>query len=252
MLYNEIWNEIRQHIPFFKYPYHYTFHINEYSCKFIISDPIDEYRIVKFGGEESLLSRVLNSLEEDDIFFDIGSNIGLYSISAAKKVARVIAFEPDSEIRARLLENICINTADNIDIIDWAVSDDKETRFLYSNGAGGYSPSLFEIKGRFKGHKTILCNSIDNAIAENTLPVPTAIKIDIEGAENLALFGMNKLLVSRESPRIIFIEIHPLFLREFNSSSIETIQFLESCGYQCEYQVHRDDEVHCMFIKEPR
>ncbi|KKG09817.1 hypothetical protein EO98_01285 [Methanosarcina sp. 2.H.T.1A.6] len=250
---NGIWNEIRQRIPRFKYPYTCSSSVNHDSvCKFIINDPIEEYRIVKFGDEKSFLDKFLDYIQKDDVFFDIGSNIGLYSIYAAKKVVKVISFEPDDEIRVRLVKNISINNAKNISVIDWAVSDIEETRSLYSDGTGGYSPSLCEIKGRFKGHKTISCNSIDNAIRDKILPIPTVIKIDIEGAEYLALRGMNKLLVSKKSPRIIFIEIHPLFLKDFNSSSDETIHFLESCGYKLEYKNCRDNEIHCIFIKEPQ
>lgn len=251
LLGSKAWKLIRKCVPSFKYPYRYISSINSNdNCVFFIKDPIDEYRIVKFGDEEYFLSLVLDNLKRDDIFFDIGSNIGLYSIYAAKKCANVVAFEPDHEIRSRLLENIEINNLNNLKVVDWAVSNIKETRLLYSDGTAGYSPSLCEIKGRFKGSKKAVCNSIDNGISEGILPIPSAIKIDIEGAEYLALCGMNKLLLSKKPPRIIFIEIHPLFLQEFKSSSDEVIHFLESCGYTCKYENHRDNEIHAIFIKE--
>lgn len=75
------------------------------------------------------------------------------------------------------------------------------------------------------------------------------LKIDIEGAEYFALCGMNQLLLSEKKPRFIFIEIHPLFLEEINISVDDVIGVLESCGYICESKKCRDDEMHCVFIK---
>ena len=112
---------------FSKYPYEYKSSINSvHECRFWIEDPVDEYRIVRFGDEEDNLSMVLNNLTFDDVFFDIGSNIGLYSIYAAKVCKNVIAFEPDNDIRGRLVKSIKLNNLANVQVIDWAVSNKNE------------------------------------------------------------------------------------------------------------------------------
>jgi len=79
--------------------------------------------------------------------------------------------------------------------------------------------------------------------------LPTLVKIDIEGAEILALRGMNKLLSSKDAPRYLFIELHPDFLKGFRSSIEECVTIIESFGYVAEYSRSRADQFHYIYRK---
>jgi FkbM family methyltransferase len=231
-----------------KYPY--DIKLNSFGteqCKFRINNPIESYRIEQFGDEKEFTQLIINELRFGDIFFDIGANVGLVTVHAAKKCKFVYSFEPEYKIRERLEKNIQMNSLKNVKIIDWAVSDKKDQVCLFSDGVEGRSPSLRNEGGRKS--MIVNCNSIDNAIAEKDMPNPDVIKLDIEGAEAPALKGMMNLLSSEHAPRTIFIEVHSTFLQKFNSSEEEILQFLHQLGYSSGYNVVRDEQVHYIFKK---
>lgn len=135
------------------------------------------------------MSSFLGEIKHGDYVYDIGGNIGIFSIHAAKYGENVISFEPDPEFRARLVKNTELNGLQrSIEIMDWAVSNSKGKVTLYTNGASGSSPSLVKVGER--GAVTVKTDSIDNVIDEGLISAPDLIKIDIEGAEILALKGM--------------------------------------------------------------
>jgi FkbM family methyltransferase len=206
------------------------------------------FRARSFGQEEEFLQCVINAISPGDVFFDIGSSIGLYAIHAAMLNAKVVAFEPDPYYRKRLLKNIKINKQEkSIRVIDWAVSDHEGTVVLYTDGVDGNSPSLV-----MDGKRQTVCvptMSIDNAIHTGEIPYPTIIKMDIEGAEMKALLGMNRLLASKVAPRMLFIEFHPEMLNELGSTIDECIRYVESFRYQKTWMQNRAMEIHYIFKK---
>ncbi|MHC4213533.1 MAG: class I SAM-dependent methyltransferase [Planctomycetota bacterium] len=88
---------------------------------------------------------------------------------------------------------------------------------------------------------------MDDIIASGQLPVPTVLKIDIEGAELHALRGMKKLLSSSAKPRLIFIEVHSLFLPQFGGDVTSVLEMLVFNKYKCFYKASRDDQAHYIF-----
>jgi FkbM family methyltransferase len=218
-------------------------------CKFEVTTHVEEGRVVSLGGEEEFIRLFLSEIRPGDVFFDVGSCVGLFALHAAIYGTRVWAFEPDPSYRGRLIRNVIINKLQSsIEVLEWAVSDQKGVANIYTDGLeGNRSPSLNLIGKR----SAIVVNtdSIDNAIADNRLPLPTLVKIDIEGAEILALRGMNKLLISKDAPRCLFIELHPEFLKGFRSSIEECVTIIESVGYVVEYSRSRADQLHYIYRK---
>lgn len=215
---------------------------------FEVPTDMEHYRAISLGDEESFMGLVLSSLNASDIFYDIGSCIGLYAIHAAKQGASVVAFEPDPSYRQRLVRNIKINKVSRkVKVVDWAVSNTKGNVKLFTDGTNGVSPSLVRVGNR--GSVTVKSDTIDNAVRTGALPVPTIIKMDIEGAEILALQGMKDLLISAVAPRMIFLEIHPNFLPDFDSSSEACIKLLNSFGYLEVNNVTRHDQIQAVYQK---
>jgi FkbM family methyltransferase len=215
-------------------------------CKFEATTRVEEGRVVGLGDEEDFIRLLLAEIQPGDVFFDVGSCVGIYALHAAILGVRVVAFEPDPSYRRRLLKNIRLNKLQGrIQVVEWAVSDRTGTATLYTNGVEGRSPSLSQV-----GERSAVCvdtDSIDNAIADGRLPYPTMVKIDIEGAEVLALRGMSQLLSSQDSPRCLFIELHPGFLPGFGSSADECMGIIESFGYVREYFHSRAEQLHCIY-----
>lgn len=215
-------------------------------CVFEVPTKMEQYRIKSIGDEKDFFSSVLAKIHPGDVFFDIGANLGLYSIHASKLGASVFAFEPDPSYCKQLQRNIQLNKLKHkVVIVDWAVSDRQGTSTLFTDGIEGRSPSLMQDGER--GSVTVRTNSIDNALQAGQLPRPTIIKMDIEGAEVIALEGMKDLLSSSQAPRYLFIEIHPQFLPRLGSSEDECKRLIRSFGYVEESSVKRQNQTHSTY-----
>lgn len=213
--------------------------------KFFCTSSVEAFRTLKYGDEESALGAFLFLLRDDDVLWDIGASIGLYSIYAAEKVQSVYSFEPDLDIYNRFNENIGLNNLQNkITSFQCAIGGEKGQMELYSDGINGYSPSLKNLE-RHKGNMVkVDVKSIDSLLSEEKLATPTVMKIDIEGAEILALKGAKKLLGSPNRPRILFIEVHPGFLKSYKSNIAEIENLLLENSYHILSTQQRDDQFH--------
>ena len=163
------------------------------------------------------------------IFWDIGANIGLYSIYAAVKFKdiEIIAFEPSTSNTRTLSRNISINNLEGkINIFPLALSD-KENIISYFNEtrfAEGGSMSNFTSNTDYKGEilreneiknkYNIFGTSIDSLIQNNILRVPNYIKIDVDGIEHLILKGAKNLL-NNNNLKELSIEMNPSNLEQY-------------------------------------
>jgi len=220
----------------------------ETGCEFEITTKMEKFRVTGYGDEADTIEKVLSEIKPDDVLYDIGSCVGLYALHAALLGCQVIAFEPDPAYRKRLMRNIKINKlGKKIRVLNRAVSEKPGEVTLYTDGVEGNSPSLRQVGSR--GNVIVKTDAIDNLISKGVIPVPDIIKLDIEGAEILALRGMKNLLTSQKSPRFIFVEFHPEFLPSFNSSVEECEKLIESYGYTRYYESHRSNQLHYIYKK---
>ena len=227
-------------------------------CRFVTTSHLEMLKLASYYGERSFLQLLLEEVKPEDVVYDIGASIGLFSIHAAMAGARVVAFEPIEVFRRRLLEHIALNRLEvSIKVVDWAVSDqdgsaiiDRSTTRLQSTDttkrerADAADGTL-----QYAAAMLVTTRSIDSAILDNTLTAPDVMKIDIEGAEVLALRGMSKLLNSASSPRAIFVELHPGGLAALGSSVDECERILLHAGYRQMIATERADEVHAVYVK---
>src|SRR3989338_2531024 len=145
-------------------------------------------------------------LKPGDVFYDIGANVGAYSLVAAKffngKI-QTYAFEPAFITFNRLCKNIMLNRcAEHIIPLPVALADTSRVdTFYFSNlRPGGTLNVLSEPKGydgeEFKPlfRQTVLAYSLDDLISEFNLPVPQHIKLDIDGQEWRVLEGAKTTL----------------------------------------------------------
>src|SRR5712691_8080567 len=92
---------------------------------FAIPNPLNCFRAETFSTKEPETLEWIDAMEEESVFWDIGANVGLYSIYAAKKKSsRVYAFEPSVFNLELLARNIYLNNlSDKICLVPLAVSD---------------------------------------------------------------------------------------------------------------------------------
>lgn len=163
--------------------------------------------------EPEVAELIHNSLHPGDIFYDIGAHAGYFSLIAAKKVApdgRVFAFDPVPEHVATILEQIELNGIQNIcSVVPLAISDTiGEVSFLIPNCCANAhllkiaAPHIINGPGKVIRVSSV---TLDSFVSDN--PMPTLIKMDIEGAEVEALMGAEKLLSSPKAP-VFLITAH--------------------------------------------
>jgi hypothetical protein len=81
---------------------------------------------------------------------------------------------------------------------------------------------------------------------------PTVLKIDIEGAEILALQGAQRLLRAPDRPRLLFVEAHPEFLPTFGGNLDQLSTLMTDAGYQVLSTRRREDQLHLIALnREP-
>lgn len=162
------------------------------------------------------------------IFWDIGSNIGIYSIYAATTLENieVISFEPSTSNLRILSRNISINNLNNkIKIFHLPLGEDKNkfVKFSERKFNEGESHNSIDENIDFEGKKlnssnsyNLLSTSIDQIIEDKILDIPDYIKIDVDGIEHLILKGGLKLL---KNPKVleIQIEINENYINQLNT-----------------------------------
>ena len=164
---------------------------------------------------------------------DIGANIGYYTLLAAKLVGsygKVYAFEPGPSYYTFLKKNIEANRLSAIvEPFRLAVGDTEKTATLFLRNPT--ASSLFDITS-ITTDKTAIVDviSLDKFFGErNWVPVDI-IKIDIEGAEKIALEGMRSL-VKRNPELKLIIEINPFCLDAAGISSEDLLMLLCELGF---------------------
>jgi FkbM family methyltransferase len=144
-------------------------------------------------------------------FFDIGANVGFFSVIAARLVGpggQVVAFEPLPANARALAHNARLNGFRNLAVRQEALAaSDGEATFLLSA-----EPTWGKLSGAGKppdqqdGETTVAVRRLDNVIERDGLPVPNVMKIDVEGAEVDLLAGAERTL--RERRPVILMELH--------------------------------------------
>lgn len=179
------------------------------------------------GRAESRVQEALAArLRPGMVFYDLGANIGLFSLLAARIVGptgRVYSFEPDTEVVARLRRNVERNGFSNVTVVESGVwSSNEDVRFIPSDSS---SPDRglgrIEIAGGGSG-RLIRCVTLDDFQGD----APDAIKCDVEGAEFAALKGA-EILLRWHRPWII-CEMHSA------ENDRASRGFLSRCGYSLE------------------
>jgi FkbM family methyltransferase len=142
------------------------------STRFIIGSKGELKRVTTFSGEKPVLESFINQIKSSDVVWDIGANIGTYSLFAGPFAEQVVAFEPHLANINRLQENANLTESDT-DIRSIALSKEEGTAYLDVSeeyaGAGGGSVS---VEGSYE---TSLVKGDD------ILPRPDIVKIDVEG-----------------------------------------------------------------------
>ncbi|WP_178917760.1 FkbM family methyltransferase [Natronomonas gomsonensis] len=187
-----------------------------------------ELKRFTFLNEGEILETVISELQPTDIFWDVGANIGLYTCFAAPICDTTIAFEPVPNNANRIKKNLELNDTDAIiERIALGECHDEMSINVDGSKTGGKS-SLASIKNSTESIK-VPVRTGDELTRVDTVPTPSVIKMDIEGAEAMALAGLEETL---PQVRTAFIEVHPKKLKNLGTDIEEVHEMLANAGFR--------------------
>lgn len=164
---------------------------------------------ILFGSklrEKDELDELKNILSKDSVFLDVGANIGYYTLMAASMGARVIAIEPNPVAFERLAFNILANGFDSkVTKFQIGLSDKVGVANLNIPGADIGSASI--VNPAIHG-KTIQINlePLKEVLDKASVKSIEAMKIDVEGMEDLVLFPFYENTSKDRWPKLVIIE----------------------------------------------
>ena len=180
--------------------------------------------------------------------YDVGANVGVYAIRMARLTGakgRVVGIEANPICVQYLRTNILRARLDNVDVLPVALLHKTgETRFTVNYGNSNLG--LSEESGHYGvkvGHQvTVPCFELDRLIATYGLPPPDVVKLDVEGAEHLAVLGMQRTLEEHRPP--LLIELHG------EDCAANTLEVLDRYGYRYRDPASNDELSGAAAVRE--
>lgn len=185
------------------------------------------WRAHSFHEEEPETIAWLDALGPEDVVWDVGANVGMYAVYAAKfRGCRVFAFEPEAQNNALLIENIALNGVGsrclpvNVPLSDHTGFGFLDVRYITKggaynhfadghNGERAYAPPAAETDGRAGPVARQLlygCN-IDSLATDGCFAFPSHLKIDVDGLEADIIDGAVKTLADTRL-RSVLVEVN--------------------------------------------
>lgn len=211
--------------------YSYKITIDDAEALFSIESVAELKRLHSLGGEEDILTDLVSSLTPQDVFYDVGANIGIYTCLAASVLPPecVVAFEPHPENCDRLRRNIRVNGY-AVEIIQAALSDNTGLGHLYEWSREPSEGGHHLVAGQRESTVAVDVIEGDEVKEKWDVPGPTVIKIDVEGAELRVLKGLQRTL-NRLSCRLCYCEIH-LTKADTDELLKDIVHIFEGAGFQ--------------------
>jgi len=155
--------------------------------------------------------------------WDIGTTVGLYNLGASRKATRVIAVEPVAENIRYLERHIAFNGIRNVEVVVAAVASEC--------GQASFSASNNRSTGRLAaGPLKVYVVTLDSLLMK--FGAPDVIKMDVEGAEYLALEGPERCLSGHP---ILFLATHSASLAAQCSGLLHSAGYLSSAVAENEF-----------------
>jgi FkbM family methyltransferase len=209
-------------------------------CRWRVSSKLDLYRISSaWVKEPGTIAWIVDDVRPGDVVWDIGANIGIYSVPLGHRVrgngGRVVAVEPNLVNAASLLTNVVLNgLGDIVQIVAEPIAErsirglmpmktshlqsgKSGVQFVASEGAG----VVLEPHGSV--HRAVRSLSGPELVSL-TRSQPDIIKIDVDGLDLEILRGLQELLTGRTRPRLISVEMR--------SGEPRFVDLMQAVGYR--------------------
>src|SRR5205809_6618149 len=202
---------------------------------YMFLDPTDHIQchLFWYGYYEKELGDLLKKMRRpNDVFIDIGANIGYFSLfyATVAPTVKVISFEPVKDLFQKMNENISINECKNIVTINVAVGELNEQNELFLSANDNLGMSSFQQPENYSGKmEKVQVVAIDDWFKTSGLTKIDLIKLDIEGSELAALKGM-KAVLQEQRPALV-VEINPETLSRFDLKPFDIYNYLNHLNF---------------------
>lgn len=174
------------------------------AIKMMVDSEYEKHRAETFFTKEPETIDWIKTFQPHDIFFDIGANVGVYTLFARAfhgEAVEVCSFEPAYHNFAKLCQNIEVNNW-NDSLVPYCIAFGGETTsgsmHIVSSISGSAQHSIESVfvpdddVSSFR--QGVLIVTLDDFIYTYDAPCPTHIKIDVDGVEEKILKGGQRIL----------------------------------------------------------
>jgi len=188
-------------------------------------------RMDRIMSKEPETIKWIDSFEKDSVFFDVGANIGIYTLySAVMRENTVYSFEPHSASYRNLLDSINLNKLEKCYAYCVALSNQISLSNIdVKNMHEGVADNKVGQRGDYYHGCTEM--HLDYLVGKGILPQPTYIKIDVDGFEDRVIKGAYATIQKCKS---VLIEI--------DNKHIEFVQKIKDLGLALQSQHKRNEE----------
>ena len=223
-----------------------------------VTSHAENIRLRACAKEPFTIEWIQSRVGGDDVLYDVGANVGVYSLVAAKNAAagRVFAFEPSLPNLAALAANIVLNDAGSrIVPMPFALSDATAlsvfslrspepgaARHMLGEGESPEGPTIYP--------QPVVTYRLDDLIDDFNLPPPNHIKLDVDGGETAVLAGAERTL---RMPTL-----HTVLVELSTTGSEAAAEMLERAGLHLEAKVDIQNKAgeylvwYGLFSRDPR
>lgn len=182
-------------------------------------------RVNSCSKEPETCAWLKKHMKEGVVLYDVGANIGAYALIGGALGGSVYAFEPSPENYATLQENIRNNKLVHLVFpIPVVLGNDAGVlKFSFDEFTSGATAGFSE-KGEGRVQVFLPVITLDACVEVFNLPIPHAMKIDVDGAEGEVLSGAKKLLTEQKLTELL-VEVEDALLDE-------VLALLQSAGFK--------------------
>jgi len=201
--------------------------------------PFEYSYVDDFESERENIKDIIDEVSPDDVVFDVGANVGIYSVFLGLEVesGKVISFEPHPEAYKQLARNVEMNRLDGVvDTMNMALADQSGELGLINRAPTGH-----QIIDSESADTVIKARKGANIIGNKQVPKPDVLKIDVEGAEREVLEGLGETV---EEFRVVYCEIHPNHLKDRGSTKHEVFDLITDAGFNIVDKSQRGEQIH--------
>ena len=162
--------------------------------------------VLRYGYyEEEVLCAILENLKPGDVFWDVGANLGLHSLTVAltRKDVRVHAFEPNPSMAELIRSGTSLNHLQvEVEQIALDSADGVAKFFVHEGNAGRSSLINWDSDSSLKQIDVTTARG-EGLVGRSEIPAPNVMKIDVEGSEGRVLTGLGGLLFNSNLRAIV-------------------------------------------------